>query len=266
MAGPLVTAYPELRATTDVWIDHKDMWLARTAILHQLRYKGRTDASLLFDFCQRRGEDKEFFLQKAIGWALREYSKTDPDAVRSFVDDMADRLSPLSRREAPGSLAGVMGASKRRSGSVTAVVDEHTAANTRPCSMAGPAMTSARGSQSELMHRQPGRGRHHGQAHRHRVRNAGRGGAGARRARRGPRRRLHARRMAGTIPRPGVRQRLRTSEEHGRALLLGRRTYEIFANYWPTAPEEIPFTGLLNAVPKLVAQPHARRPPVGLSR
>ena len=72
-------------------------------------------------------------------------------------------------------------------------------------------------------------------------------------ARRRSRQRLRARRMAGAADGSRVRQRhVRACEEHGR-LLLGRKTYEIFAGYWPTAPDEIPFTGLLNRVPKYVA-------------
>jgi 3-methyladenine DNA glycosylase AlkD len=100
IAGPLVAAYPELRSTTDTWISHPDFWLARTAILHQLGYKSTTDADVLFRYCLTRGSDKEFFIRKAIGWALREYSKTDPAAVLSFVDAHSEALSPLSKREA----------------------------------------------------------------------------------------------------------------------------------------------------------------------
>lgn len=82
------------------WVDDADMWLRRTALICQLGHKGETDADLLFDFCRRRASEKEFFIRKAIGWALREYAKTEPDAVRSFVAEMGDQLSPLSRREA----------------------------------------------------------------------------------------------------------------------------------------------------------------------
>ena len=67
------------------------------------------------------------------------------------------------------------------------------------------------------------------------------------------RRRLQARRMAGATVGPGDRRRHFRAGPEMDALLLGRRTYEIFAGYWPTAPEEIPFTGLLNGVPKYVA-------------
>jgi 3-methyladenine DNA glycosylase AlkD len=84
----------------DEWIESDNIWLARTAILHQLGYKSQTNADRLFDYCLRRASDKEFFLRKSIGWALREYSKTDETAVRRFVDANASALSPLSRKEA----------------------------------------------------------------------------------------------------------------------------------------------------------------------
>jgi 3-methyladenine DNA glycosylase AlkD len=100
VVGPLVGATPSLVATVDAWIDGDDMWLARTALLHQLHYRATTDADRLFRYCARRAGDREFFIRKAIGWALREYSKTDPVAVRRFVASHAGVLSPLSTREA----------------------------------------------------------------------------------------------------------------------------------------------------------------------
>jgi 3-methyladenine DNA glycosylase AlkD len=98
--GSLVLAHPALVARMDDWIDASDFWLARTALLHQLRYKERTDPDRLFAYCRTRAADTEFFIRKAIGWALREYTKTDAAAVRGFVDEMGDGLSGLSRREA----------------------------------------------------------------------------------------------------------------------------------------------------------------------
>ena len=82
------------------WIDDPDMWLRRTAIIGQLKHKDETDRDLLFDFCLRRADETEFFIRKAIGWALREYAKTAPDAVRRFTDAYRDHLSGLSYREA----------------------------------------------------------------------------------------------------------------------------------------------------------------------
>ena len=98
--GGLVTEHAALVATMDEWIDSDNFWLARTAILHQLGYKKRTDADRLFAYCSRRADDREFFIRKSIGWALREYSKTDERAVRRFVRANANTLSPLSQREA----------------------------------------------------------------------------------------------------------------------------------------------------------------------
>ncbi|MEV7523790.1 DNA alkylation repair protein [Streptomyces sp. NPDC091371] len=98
--GPLVAADPAPAAVMDEWIGDEDLWLARTALLHQLRYKDATDADRLFAYCRRQAGHPDFFLRKAIGWALREYAKTDPGAVRAFVEAERGSLSPLSVREA----------------------------------------------------------------------------------------------------------------------------------------------------------------------
>jgi 3-methyladenine DNA glycosylase AlkD len=100
VVGGLVRTDPGLVAVMDRWIDAEDIWLARTAILHQHRWKAATDQNRLFRYCLRRAPDTEFFLRKAIGWALREHSRTDPDAVRRFVTAHHDELSGLTRREA----------------------------------------------------------------------------------------------------------------------------------------------------------------------
>ncbi|MYT26743.1 DNA alkylation repair protein [Streptomyces sp. SID7760] len=99
-AGPLVAAEPQLAEVMDAWIGDEDLWLARTALLHQLRYKSATDTGRLFAYCRRQSGHPDFFIRKAIGWALREYAKTDPEAVRAFVAAERDALSPLSVREA----------------------------------------------------------------------------------------------------------------------------------------------------------------------
>lgn len=75
-----------------------NLWLQRTALLFQLKYKGNTDQDLLFRYIRKLSSSKEFFIRKAIGWALREFSKTNPGAVLDFTDN--NDLSPLSRREA----------------------------------------------------------------------------------------------------------------------------------------------------------------------
>ncbi|MEX2081800.1 MAG: DNA alkylation repair protein, partial [Dehalococcoidia bacterium] len=100
VAGRLVRDHPELAGTMDRWVEAEDMGLARTAILHQLRFKGATDSQRLFRYCEQKAPETEFFIRKAIGWALREYSKTDAGAVRRFVAEHDGELSGLSRREA----------------------------------------------------------------------------------------------------------------------------------------------------------------------
>ena len=98
--GPLVKADRELQAVMDEWIADDDIWVARTAILHQLLWKSDTDAERLFHYCDLRASDQEFFIRKALGWALRQYARTDPDAVRSYVTGNRERLSGLTKREA----------------------------------------------------------------------------------------------------------------------------------------------------------------------
>ncbi|MER2090153.1 MAG: DNA alkylation repair protein [Sporosarcina sp.] len=80
------------------WSLSNNMWTNRSAILHQLKFKHDTDIDLLFKIIEQHSSSKEFFIQKAIGWALREYAKTDPDSVKSFVE--RHPLKPLSKREA----------------------------------------------------------------------------------------------------------------------------------------------------------------------
>lgn len=90
----------ELDTWTDASANEPELWLVRTAIIHQLSYKDRTDEAVLFDRCLRRAADREFFIRKAIGWALRTHAQLRPDAVWEFVDTHVDELSPLSVREA----------------------------------------------------------------------------------------------------------------------------------------------------------------------
>ncbi len=97
--GRLVLAHPELVEQMQAWNADGDRWLVRSSIIFQLGYREATDAALLFELCARRATDPEFFVRKAIGWALREYSKFDGDAVRAFVMTHPE-LSTLSRREA----------------------------------------------------------------------------------------------------------------------------------------------------------------------
>jgi 3-methyladenine DNA glycosylase AlkD len=98
--GPLVKANPDLLAVMDQWIDDENFWLARTAIIHQLSYKDDTDAERLFRYARVRASDTEFFIRKAIGWALRQYARQEPDQVRGFVEQHRNEFSGLTIREA----------------------------------------------------------------------------------------------------------------------------------------------------------------------
>jgi 3-methyladenine DNA glycosylase AlkD len=99
VVGPLALAYPEVREEMDRWAGDTNLWVRRTAILHQLNAGKRTDTGRLFAYCLQNSGDPEFFIRKALGWALRQYSKTDERAVRAFVAAHPE-LSALSRREA----------------------------------------------------------------------------------------------------------------------------------------------------------------------
>lgn len=86
------------------WIESDNMWLQRTAIIHQIFYKKETNEKLLFDLIKKKSGDKEFFIRKACGWALRQYSKDRPERVVWFVEN--HELSPLSYKEATRLLPG----------------------------------------------------------------------------------------------------------------------------------------------------------------
>jgi len=98
--GGLLQQYSELIGTMDEWICDDNMWIRRTAILYQLKYKDKTDAKRLFSYCKLQSGDTDFFIRKAIGWALRQYSKSNPETVRAFLAKCQKSLSPLSIREA----------------------------------------------------------------------------------------------------------------------------------------------------------------------
>jgi len=80
------------------WIKSDNFWLQRAAIIFQLLYRDKTDETLLFDYILHVKDSKEFFLQKAAGWALRNYSRVSPEAVIAFTE--THKLAPLTRREA----------------------------------------------------------------------------------------------------------------------------------------------------------------------
>lgn len=100
LVGPLVRQHPGLVTVTDGWLTDPDRWLVRTAILHQLTFKEATDTGRLFRYCTIQSSHPDFFVRKAIGWALREYARSDPAAVRAFVGSHQSRLATRSVREA----------------------------------------------------------------------------------------------------------------------------------------------------------------------
>lgn len=84
----------------DAALKHENMWMRRVALLHQLGWRDKVDATRLFKYALDLSHEKEFFIQKAIGWALRDYARHDAEAVRDFTSEAKSRLSALSYREA----------------------------------------------------------------------------------------------------------------------------------------------------------------------
>ena len=91
---------PPMAALLREWAVSENIWKRRSAILAQLGFKGETDLDLLFDCIRPSLGSSEFFLRKGIGWALREYAKTDADVVIQYVRRHQSQLSALSKREA----------------------------------------------------------------------------------------------------------------------------------------------------------------------
>ena len=99
--GELLRRHPaKMRGVLRKWAKSKDIWKRRSAILAQLGFKADTDLALLYDCIRPSMGEKEFFLRKAIGWALRQYAWTDAKEVRRYVAEYEAKLSPLSKREA----------------------------------------------------------------------------------------------------------------------------------------------------------------------
>jgi 3-methyladenine DNA glycosylase AlkD len=99
--GPILRSHPgPMRRKMRSWSRSNDLWKRRTAILCQLGFKEATDVELLYACIEPSLGSREFFLQKAIGWALRQYARTDGPEIRRYVRLNRDRLSALSCREA----------------------------------------------------------------------------------------------------------------------------------------------------------------------
>lgn len=101
LIGAYLKKYPQFcESYPEKWIHSDNFWFRRSALLYQLKYKKDTDFERLKNYILRTAGEKEFFIQKAQGWALREYAKTNPELVRQFVADNASTLSQLTKREA----------------------------------------------------------------------------------------------------------------------------------------------------------------------
>jgi 3-methyladenine DNA glycosylase AlkD len=96
----LLSQRDRLTPTMESWAMSNDLWLARASIICQLRHKAETDTMLLETACTRNLESTEFFIRKAIGWALREYARTDPAWVIAYVERHGNEMSGLTYREA----------------------------------------------------------------------------------------------------------------------------------------------------------------------
>ncbi len=99
LAGGYFTSFPDQKEIiTRQWNNSNNMWLVRSSIIFQLKYKEKVDLELLSELLTPHLDSKEFFIQKAIGWSLRQVSKTFPEFVRVFI--ASHDLKPISRREA----------------------------------------------------------------------------------------------------------------------------------------------------------------------
>ena len=99
LVGSIIARFPETKEIILSWSCDKDIWLRRLAIDHQLLRKEKTDTELLEKILVNNLGKTEFFINKAIGWALRDYSKTNPNWVRDFIERHQAEMAALSIRE-----------------------------------------------------------------------------------------------------------------------------------------------------------------------
>jgi 3-methyladenine DNA glycosylase AlkD len=95
-----LNAKPQVQKQMDAALEHPDFWVRRVALLHQLGWRDATDTERLLRYALTLAHEKEFFIRKAIGWALRDYARHDTDCVRQFLLVHQEQLSGLSYREA----------------------------------------------------------------------------------------------------------------------------------------------------------------------
>lgn len=101
VCGPYFQKFPDQRdKIIPVWVKSDNMWLRRSSIIFQLGFKQKTDFNLLKKNIELNLGNKEFFINKAIGWSLREFGKTEPELVRDYAESMKEKFHPLSYREA----------------------------------------------------------------------------------------------------------------------------------------------------------------------
>jgi 3-methyladenine DNA glycosylase AlkD len=98
--GVLALNYEELRSEMDQWVHDGDRWIVRVALLHQLSWKDAAEPERIFGYCRERGADEDFFIRKAIGWALRDLAGSHRDEVELFLAEHGDELSKMSVDEA----------------------------------------------------------------------------------------------------------------------------------------------------------------------
>jgi 3-methyladenine DNA glycosylase AlkD len=99
VVGTMAAKFPTIKEEVNSWIDDDNFWLRRVAIIYQLTYRLKTDENLLYAHILKTCHESEFFIRKAIGWSLREYSKHNKSSVQYFIDTNRDKLSTLSIRE-----------------------------------------------------------------------------------------------------------------------------------------------------------------------
>ena len=112
LTGPYFLLFPKkTKQVTSKWNRSDNFWLQRSSLMFQKKYREKTNLAILSQYILNLRNSEEFFVQKAIGWALREYSKTNPKWVEAFVSKHA--LPPLSKREALKRITGMKPQSER---------------------------------------------------------------------------------------------------------------------------------------------------------
>lgn len=91
---------PDVQQLMDEALQHQSLWVRRIAMIHQLGWRLQTDTARLYSYAQTLAHEEDFFIRKAIGWALRDYARWDPQGVRDFTAQHRHQLSALSAREA----------------------------------------------------------------------------------------------------------------------------------------------------------------------